>query len=195
MNPTTHIRIMLIAATTAMALTGCSAISDEVAPVPTPAVAAATATHTPGTVPVDTTDKTAPADTDAALTVTDIRTGTHEGFDRVVYELGGLGTPGWRVGYVDRAIEVGSGETVPVAGDAVLEVRISGSAYPFTSEITPYTGPFPVRGRAGGSAVEVTGTTIFEGATQSFIGLAAPGLPFAVYSLDDPARVVIDVAH
>lgn len=195
MNPTTHIRIMSVAATTTVVLTGCSAASDEADPVPAAAVAVATTTHTPGTVPVDTTDKTAPADTDAALTVTDIRTGAHDGFDRVVYELDGRGTPGWRVGYVDRAIEVGSGDPTPVAGDSVLEVRISGSAYPFTSEVTPYTGPFPVRGPAGGAVVEATGATTFEGATQSFIGLTDPNLPFAVYSLDDPTRVVIDVAR
>ncbi|USI90186.1 AMIN-like domain-containing (lipo)protein [Rhodococcus pyridinivorans] len=195
MNPTAHTRIALAAIATAMALTGCSAAPDDSVPIPTPAVAAATATPPPGTVPVDTANKTAPADTDAALTVTDIRTGTHDGFDRVVYELDGRGAPGWRVGYVDRAIEVGSGDPTPVAGDSVLEVRISGSAYPFTSEVTPYTGPFPVRGRAGGAVVEVDGATIFEGATQSFIGLTDSNLPFAVYSLDDPARVVIDVAH
>ncbi|ANZ28599.1 hypothetical protein A4U64_27405 (plasmid) [Rhodococcus sp. WB1] len=195
MNPTTHIRIPLAAVTAALALTGCSSTPDEPAPVPTPAVAAALVTPTPGTLPVDATDKTAPADADAALTVTDIRTGTHDAFDRVVYELDGRGTPGWRVGYVERAIEVGSGDTVPVAGDAVLEVRISGSAYPFTSDVTPYTGPFPVRATPGGPVVEATGTTIFEGTTQSFIGVTDPAPPFAVYSLDDPARVVIDVAR
>lgn len=193
MNPTPHTRIALVAIATAMTLTGCSSASDT--PTPVPAVAAATAIHTPGTVPIDAADKTSPAEPDAALTVTDIRTGSHDGFDRVVYELDGRGTPGWRVGYVDRAIEVGSGDSVPVAGTGVLEIRISGSAYPFTTEVTPYTGPFPVRARPGGSVVEATGATIFEGDTQSFIGLTDPGLPFAVYSLDDPVRVVLDVAR
>ena len=43
---------------------------------------------------------TAEASADALITVTDIRTGRHEGFDRVVFEVGGTGTPGWDVRYV-----------------------------------------------------------------------------------------------
>jgi hypothetical protein len=53
--------------------------------------------------PADIEPDTAQASTDAAVTVSDIRIGGHDGFDRVVFEVGGTGTPGWDVRYVDAA--------------------------------------------------------------------------------------------
>lgn len=137
--------------------------------------------------------KTAPAGEGARLTVTDIRTGRHDGFDRVVYELGGRGRPGWRVAYVDEALQDGSGFPVEVAGEAILEVQITGSTYPGDSGAEPYDGPDPVRAQPGGSVVEVRGALVFEGVTQSFIGVSEPGAPFTVDVLTDPTRLVIDV--
>ncbi|MCR5976709.1 hypothetical protein GDN83_02900 [Gordonia jinghuaiqii] len=137
--------------------------------------------------------KTAQAGQGARLTVTDIRTGVHPGFDRVVYELDGTGSPGWRVSYVDDAVQMGSGFPVEVAGNAILEVEIGGSAYPFDTGVEPYDGPDPVRAQPGGSVVEVRDALVFEGVTQSFIGVAEPGTPFRVSSLTTPTRLVIDV--
>lgn len=85
---------------------------------------------------------------DAALTVTDLRIGHHSGFDRVVYDLGGTGTPGWIVQYTDRAVQDGSGNAIEVAGQSVLEVQITGSAYPFDSGVTPTPDPIPPPTRA-----------------------------------------------
>lgn len=141
----------------------------------------------------DSGPKAAPVGDDARLTVTDIRTGSHDGFDRVVYELGGTGVPGWRVAYVDEALQDGSGFPVDVAGEAILEVQITGSAYPFDSGVEPYDGPDPIRAQPGGSVVEVRGALVFEGVTQSFIGVSEPGSPFTVNVLTDPTRLVIDV--
>jgi hypothetical protein len=181
----------------ALVLAGCTANGD---PVPEPDTAASIETQvetldTPSTTPTDAADKISPAGDGAKLTVTDIRTGRHEGFDRVVYELGGEGMPGWRVGYVDSAVQDGSGNEIPVAGSAVIQVLIDGSAYPFDSGVEPYAGPTPVLGPSGGSVIEVNGSGVFEGVTQSFIGVAEPNTPFSVQSLTDPVRVVIDVAH
>ena len=97
--------------------------------------AAATATSTPtstptsgaaadeggGTaIPADVSPDTAEPSEDAWLTVSDIRIGRHEGFDRVVFQVDGAGTPGWNVGYMDRATSQGSGEPLDVAGDVVI---------------------------------------------------------------------------
>ncbi|WP_213931818.1 AMIN-like domain-containing (lipo)protein [Rhodococcus sp. B50] len=193
-----HTRLALAVTATALVLAGCSAGADQ--PAPSPAVSVDTPTSsapetTSADVPRDARDKVSPAGEDAKLTVVDIRTGRHEGFDRVVYELGGEGAPGWRVGYVDEAIQDGSGNEVAVAGDAVLQVLIDGSAYPFDSGVEQYDGPNPVLAEPGGSVVEVNGAGVFEGVTQSFIGVAAHGTPFSVYSLTGPTRVVIDVAR
>lgn len=194
----TRTRIRLAVITAALVLAGCAESDSE--PTPAPAVSVDTSTSQApdpesADAPVDTADKVSPAGAGAKLTVTDIRTGVHETFDRVVYELGGEGTPGWRVGYVDDAVQDGSGNVVTVAGDAVLQVLIDGSAYPFDSGVEQYDGPDPVPAAPGGSVVEVSGSGVFEGVTQSFIGVSEPDAPFAVFSLSDPTRVVVDVAR
>jgi len=198
MCPMIRTRIGLAVSAAALVLAGCSASDSD--PAPSPAVSVDTpTTQAPepdsSNTPTDAAEKVSPAGAGAKLTVTDIRTGVHEGFDRVVYELDGEGTPGWRVGYVAEAVQDGSGNEVTVAGDAVLQVLIDGSAYPFDSGVEPYAGPDPVLAAPGGSVVEVTGSGVFEGVTQSFVGVSESGTPFAVYSLSDPQRVVIDVAR
>ncbi|SDU24502.1 AMIN-like domain-containing (lipo)protein [Gordonia westfalica] len=194
-------RSAVLTAIAAVVFAGCSTPDGENGSVPT---VTETVTSTP---PAETTaaapgaaaskgdadPKTAPPAQGARLTVMDIRAGVHDGFDRVVYELGGRGMPGWRVSYVDQAIQDGSGFPVDVAGNAILEVQIEGSAYPFDSGVEPYDGPDPVRAQPGGSVVEVRGALVFEGVTQSFIGVSEPGLPFSVDVLTNPTRLVIDV--
>ncbi|MDM7490255.1 hypothetical protein QT969_18385 [Rhodococcus sp. CSLK01-03] len=200
-----HARIAVVAL--ALVLAGCS---DSDSPAPSASASTATSSVPSGSssgssgssdspgdepAPTDASDKTSPASADAKLTVTDIRTGRHENFDRVVYEMGGTGTPGWRVGYVDRAVQDGSGNDVTVAGGAILQVLIDGSAYPFDSGVEPYSGPDPVLAQPGGSVVVVTGSGVFEGVTQSFVGVAEPNTPFDVYALTNPTRLVVDVAR
>ena len=145
----------------ALVLTGCDgtgSTSESTTTPPATTTAGAIATNeptneptdkptdTPTTaeaVPSDNTDKSAPAGADSAVTVTDIRIGAHEGFDRVVYEFGGTGTPGWTVGYVEQAIQDGSGAEVEIGGTSILAVTITGAAYPFDSGVEEYAGPIP----------------------------------------------------
>lgn len=199
MTRTTSKRLAPFAAIAVCALTvglaGCA--ESESAPNATSSVVAGTtsaAAEDEGSVPTDTAPKESPGDDESALTVTDIRVGEHEGFDRVVYELGGEGSPGWQVEYVDSAVQDGSGRPIEVGGQAILQVRIQGSAYPFESKVEPYSGPDPVPGIPGGVISDVNGSLVFEGVTQSFIGVAEKGRPFAVSTLSDPTRLVVDVA-
>jgi hypothetical protein len=145
------------------------------------------------TFPGDVSADTAEASADALVTVRDIRTGRHEGFDRVVLEVGGTGTPGWDVRYVDQASAQGSGEPVEVAGDAVLQITLTGAGYPYDTRVEEYA-----RGPVSGSGTEVvTGAFFdgtFEGTTVAFVGTTGR-LPFRVYALDGPTRVVLEVAH
>ncbi|MEK8225246.1 hypothetical protein NKG05_02590 [Oerskovia sp. M15] len=67
----------------------------------------------------------------------------HDGFDRVVYEMDGTGTPGWRVEYVEEAIDDGSGNVFDLDGDGVIQVMISGSGYPMDTGVAEYSGPNP----------------------------------------------------
>lgn len=143
--------------------------------------------------PADTSPDTAEASADALVSVTDIRTGRHDGFDRVVFEAEGSGTPGWDVRYVDVASSQGSGDVVEVAGEAVLQVSVTGAGYPFDTGVEEYAGPDPLPGEGTANVTEVVFDNTFEGTTVAFIGTRAE-TPFRVYLLQDPVRVVVEVA-
>jgi hypothetical protein len=143
--------------------------------------------------PADASPDSAEASADALVTVTDIRTGRHDGFDRVVFELGGTGTPGWDVRYVDVASSQGRGDVVEVAGEAVLQVTVTGAGYPFDTGVEEYAGPEPLPGQGTATVTEVVFDATFEGTTVAFVGTRAE-TPFRVYPLQDPARIVVEVA-
>jgi hypothetical protein len=143
--------------------------------------------------PADTEADTAQASPDAAVTVSDIRIGGHPGFDRVVFEVGGSGTPGWDVRYVDAATSQGSGDPVEVAGDAVLQVTLTGAAYPYESGVSEFSGPAPT-GSGTSAVTRVVYDATFEGSSVAFVGTGAKN-PFRVYALENPTRVVLEVAH
>jgi hypothetical protein len=180
--------------------------SPDTSPLPTDG-ASGTPTEAPGSTGStegdgSTTAPAFPANTDpdvsepsagAALTVTDLRVGRHDGFDRVVYELGGTGTPGWRVEYVPEAIDDGSGNVFEIAGDGTLQVMISGSGYPMDTGVAEYSGPNPLRVAETDEVEEVALRGVFEGYTQSFVGTDDSDDPFRVYALTDPTRVVVEV--
>ena len=142
----------------------------------------------PGDTSADTAD---PVDPDG-LTVTDVRIGAHDGFDRVVFDAGGQGTPGWTVEYVDDATAEGTGDPVDLEGPAYLRVVLTGIT-------NPYEAADEERARgaiAAGGASAVTGAWFdgtFEGQSLAYIGTAAEQ-PFRVYALSGPTRVVVEVA-
>jgi hypothetical protein len=136
---------------------------------------------------------TADASADSRVTVRDIRIGRQDGFDRVVFEVGGTGTPGWDVRYVDGAVSQGSGEPVEVAGDAVLQVSVTGAGYPYDTGVAEWAGPDPLSVADAEVVTEVAFDATFEGTTVAFVGTAARS-PFRVYLLEGPARVVVEIA-
>ena len=142
--------------------------------------------------PANSEPDTQAASADAQVTVRDIRTGRHNGFDRVVFEVGGAGTPGWDVRYVDQASSQGRGEPVDVAGQAVLQVTITGAQIPDTTGVAEFDGPDPLPGSGTRTVTEVVYDHTFEGTSVAFVGTTARA-PFRVYALSDPARVVLEV--
>ncbi|WP_449343959.1 AMIN-like domain-containing (lipo)protein [Streptomyces pilosus] len=142
----------------------------------------------------------AKSDSDSTVApVRDIRTGRHDCFDRMVVDVPGAasGDLGYSVRYVDRLYQDGSGRHIPVAGGAVLEIRVAAPSY------TAETGEATYPARAGHPlpGVNLTGYRTFrdarfagsfEGETQVGLGTRAR-LPFRVLEL--PGRLVIDVAH
>lgn len=147
----------------------------------------------PSAFPANTEPDLSDPSPDAAVTVRDIRVGRQEGFDRVVFELGGTGTPGWDVRYVDSASSQGSGEAVDVAGDAVLQVALTGAGYPYATGVTEYSATGPLTAGDTEVVTEVVFDATFEGTTMAFVGTKTQA-PFRVYLLQNPTRVVLEVA-
>jgi hypothetical protein len=142
--------------------------------------------------PGDTSADTAEAVDPAGLTVTEVRVGAHDGFDRVVLEAGGSGTPGWDVRYVDAATAEGSGDPVDLAGPAYLRVTLTGVSNPYESGLEEQARGAVGRSGAGAvTGVWYDGT--FEGQALAYIGTSGER-PFRVYPLSDPTRVVVEVA-
>jgi hypothetical protein len=128
---------------------------------------------------------------DASLTVTGLRLGTHTGFDRVVVDLAGTGTPGWHVERAADAVEDPTGDVVDLGGDGVLAVYVTGLGYPFETGQTELGVGTRTPGGTVVTGAEFTGT--FEGQTQVFLGLTDPDAPYRAFLLQDPLRLVVDV--
>lgn len=147
--------------------------------------------HSEPPFPADTRPDTGQASAGARGTITDVRVGHHDGFDRVVFEFHGTGTPGWTVTYVPAATAQGSGRPIDVAGNAVLSVALTGVGYPTDTGIQEFR-----RGTVSGADTDVVTEAFFngtfEGISQAFVGTTAQR-PFRVYLLTDPVRVVLDV--
>jgi hypothetical protein len=186
-------------------LAGCGGTD----PVPSGAASASSAPATPPASGEDTADDgsteapafpgdaeadTAEASDGARVTVSDIRIGRHDGFDRVVLEVGGEGLPGWDVRYVERASSQGSGEPVEVAGEAVLQVTLTGAGYPYDTGVQEFSGADPVSAAGTEVVTELVFDATFEGTTVAFVGTTRRA-PFRVYLLEAPTRVVLEVAH
>lgn len=165
------------------------------APSPAPgSEPAAPTSEAPSTADADADPETAEPSADALVTVRDVRVGAHDGYDRVVFEVGGTGTPGWDVRYVDQATEPGRGQAVELAGDAVLQVQVTGAGYPYDTGVEEFAAPEPVTGAGTEAVTEVAFAATFEGVTTSFVGTGAQQ-PFRVYLLEAPTRVVVEVTH
>jgi hypothetical protein len=134
------------------------------------------------------------ATADGGLTVTDVRVGTHEGFDRVTFEIAGDGEVGWFIGYVDEPTSDGSGLPVEVPGSASLRVILTGIALPDDAVEGAETFLDDVAGPAGGVIRGVVNDSIFEGQQTFFVGLDEE-LPFRLGRLAEPGRVVLDLVH
>jgi hypothetical protein len=126
------------------------------------------------------------------VTVTEIRVGRHEGFDRVVFELDGTGTPGWDVRYVDQPASQGSGDPIDVEGSAFLQVTLTGIGLPGDTGVDEWSGPNPLAISETETVTEVAWDATFEGQSVAYVGTTARA-PFRVFLLDDPVRVVLEV--
>jgi hypothetical protein len=148
-------------------------------------------TETPETAaPFSTKARTAPNKGAWDLVLTDVRVAHHDGFDRIVLELTGTGTPGWSVGYVEEAVLDGSGKVVRLGGDSTLDIYASGTTWPAPGY---YSGPTRVAPADGGDVRDLYVAGTFEGYTHVLAGVDSEQVPFRAFALTDPPRLVVDV--
>jgi hypothetical protein len=124
------------------------------------------------------------------LVFTDLRVAEHEGFDRIVLMFTGTGIPGWTVNYVDEARRDGSGEAVRLGGDALLTIFASNTTWPAAGY---YSGPERFEPANGGDIDDLYVGGTFEGSTHVIAGIDGGPVPFRVFALADPSRLVVDV--
>ncbi len=206
-----HLPALVAAVGATLLLASCA---DQVPAAPTPASTPTPATSSAGPNPTATSTAVTPPPTgeavpfpadvtpdeqaaseDAALTLTDVTTGQHPGYDRVVLRFDGTGTPGWMVRYVDAATDDPADTVLDVAGDGTLQVVALGVRLPFETGIDEWAGPNPVLTPDYAVLREVNVRGQFEGQELAFLGVAAADLPFRVFALADPTRLVVDVRH
>ena len=128
------------------------------------------------------------------LGLTGVRTARQPGYDRVVFDLGGTGTPGWRVEYTTNPVYEGSGDPVTLEGTVFLQVILRGVGLPYDTGLAPFgesTTRVPGTGTKG--VAEIAPGGVFEGEQGAFIGLTGAERPFRVFALANPARLVVDV--
>jgi hypothetical protein len=130
-----------------------------------------------------------------AESLTEVRTGRHACFDRVVFDIGGSGPVEYHVSYVDNVYTEGEGKLVPLAGGAKLQIVVHAPAYDEDGNPT-YDGVPP---NVGGFRTfrQLAWLGSFEGQTSFGLGVRAT-LPMRVLVLSGPGdahRVVVDVAH
>ncbi|GAA3582465.1 AMIN-like domain-containing (lipo)protein [Kribbella ginsengisoli] len=134
-----------------------------------------------------------------ASAVTNVRTGRHACYDRLVVDLAGKGGTGYRVRYVKVATADGSGAPIRTRGGAVLQIVVTAPAYDAAGRPTyRFTNQKELSTVAGYSTFrQVAWGGSFEGQTTLALGVRAR-LPFRTFVLTGPgsnSRIVIDVAH
>lgn len=134
-----------------------------------------------------------PADAESGQEITGVRVGVHDSFDRVVLDLTDDEPQlGWIGLYEDAAYEDGSGAPIEVDGSAVLSVPVAGIDW--TQEHPERYDGTTVAGDGTQVVTEVVFGILYEGQQQVFVGVEER-TPFRIFTLADPARIVIDVEH
>ena len=138
----------------------------------------------PGATRPATTGRAAPS---RAGNLTAVSVGRHASYDRVVFTFSG-GTPGYTVRYVNEVRSDAKGDLVALPGQAFLRIVFHPASgyrsYSGPSSISPI---FP-------ALLQVRAAGDFEGYLSFGAGLSQRA-GFRVFTLTQPYRVVIDVAH
>ncbi|MEX1277737.1 MAG: hypothetical protein WEI16_01635, partial [Chloroflexota bacterium] len=128
------------------------------------------------------------------LVAQDIRVGTHDGYDRIVFEYDG-GTPNLELDLAQPPyVRDPSGLPLTVAGSPVYRITLTGATkWDTQTGEQPYQGPTNFEpGYA--QIVQFVEFGDFEATHNWYLGVNG-GECLRVFQLTDPSRVVIDVQH
>jgi hypothetical protein len=137
------------------------------------------------------------ADDGAPTSIVNVRAGRHTCFDRLVVDLAGGNPAGYHVRYVPRVLTQAKGDVLRLRGGAFLEVVVKAPTNNVDTGASTYDPRNPdelVKVRGWRTFRQVAFGGSFEGYTTIGLGVRAR-LPFRVFTLQNPGRVVIDVAH
>jgi hypothetical protein len=119
--------------------------------------------------------------------LTNVRTGAHPTFDRVVFDLSG-GQPKDSVSSIPEPVNCGSGKPISADGVEFLEVRLQpADGHSYTGSRNIDTGL--------STAESVVFTCDFEADLSIAIGVDHRNPTYKAYFLTGPLRYVVDVYH
>lgn len=129
----------------------------------------------------------------AIANIVDVRIGSHEGFDRVVFEFE-QGTPELTLSRAEPPFAAdGSGMPIDVEGSSFLALVMRGGTKQTDSGTSSYDGPTEFTDGGPGLVHLVEGGD-FERQSTWYFGLDDEAC-VRVLTLDDPHRLVIDIEH
>jgi len=128
-------------------------------------------------------------------TIADVRVGSHDGYDRVVFEFTDV-IPSFELAIVEPPLtEDGSGNEMEVAGDSFLRITMTGTSKADVEGEIVYDGPTEFDIDAPRLA-ELEEGGDFERHSTWYIGLNGDADPcLRVLEFSNPARLVIDIEH
>ncbi len=124
--------------------------------------------------------------------ITSVRTATHPGYDRLVFEFSGQLPDHTFVQWAPKITRDGSGDTVPAAGNAFLQIGLNG--------VTGYTKTYgstfgPLRRSTGNQNLN---QVVHAGEHEGMVSFGAATMArtsYTVQKLTKPSRLVIDIRN
>lgn len=124
--------------------------------------------------------------------LTNIRTGKHDGYERVVLDLNGL--PSNSMSRESTEVSnCASGNPVPMAGNEILETMFFGAASYDENYNPTYTGPRNFVPQGLTNVKGIAFTCDFEATMGIAVSYDNPNSWHKVFTLTNPDRVVIDI--
>lgn len=130
---------------------------------------------------------------EGAALLRSVRAARHDGFDRIVLDFAADEVPSYHVEYVDRPVlQCGSGEAVPLAGDAWIVIRIQ-PANAHTEEGQPTITQRELSPDLP-TLLELKLICDFEAHVEWVAAVSSPE-QYRAFTLASPNRLVVDIRH